>query len=187
MMERPVVRAGRKPMAALSEFSDITRHHERLAPYTYLKLGGPAEMLVQPRSVAELAAVVRRCFEERLPLRVLGCGCNTLIRDEGVTGVVLRLTEPAFTQVAVDGTTVKAGTGAPVSALISQAARHGLSGPETLVGIPGTVGGALRVNAGDRSGDIGQFVRSVEVMDAQGEMQVRERDDLRLADHGSNL
>src|SRR5437588_12968745 len=100
-------------MAALSEFADITRLNERLAPYTYLKLGGPAEMLVQPRSVAELAAVVRRCFEERIPLRVLGNGCNTLVRDEGVSGVVLRLTEPAFTQVTASGKTGPAGTGAP--------------------------------------------------------------------------
>jgi UDP-N-acetylmuramate dehydrogenase len=174
-------------MAGLSEFADITRSNERLAPYTYLKLGGPAEMLVQPRSVAELSAVVRRCFEERLPLRVLGNGCNTLIRDEGVSGVVLRLTEPAFTQVSVEGKTVTAGTGAPVSALISQAARHGLTGPETLVGIPGTVGGALRVNAGDRSGDIGQFVRRAEVMDSRGQTHVRERDEMRFSEHGSNL
>src|SRR5437588_162088 len=165
-------------MAALSEFADITRLNERLAPYTYLKLGGPAEMLVQPRSVAELSAVVRRCFEERLPLRVLGNGCNTLIRDEGVSGVVLRLTEPAFTQVSVDGKTVTAGTGSSVSSLISQAARHGLAGPETLVGIPGTVGGALRVNAGDRGGDIGQFVRRAEVMDSRGQTHVRERDEM---------
>src|SRR5438034_10072547 len=104
-------------MAGLSEFADITRPNERLAPYTYLKLGGPAEMLVQPRSVAELSAVVRRCFEERVPLRVMGNGCNTLIGDEGVNGVVLRLTEPALTQVTVDakGKTVTPGTGAPVS------------------------------------------------------------------------
>ena len=81
------------------------------------------------------------------------------MRDEGVRGVVLRLSEPAFTEIKVEGKRVHAGTGAAVSALISQAARHGLAGLETLVGIPGTVGGALRTNAGDRSGDIGQYVR----------------------------
>src|SRR5207248_11106959 len=138
------------------------------------------EFLVQPRSRAELSAVVRGCFENRLPLRVLGGGCNVLVRDEGVKGVVLRLSEPAFTQVSVEGNTVRAGTGAAVSALISQAARHGLAGLETLVGIPGTVGGALRCNAGDRAGDISQFVRQVEVFDSRGEAQVRERDELRF-------
>jgi UDP-N-acetylmuramate dehydrogenase len=173
--------------AGLAGFEDIVKHDEPLAPYTYLKLGGPAEWLIQPRSREELSAVVRRCFQEGVPLRVLGSGCNILVRDEGVRGAVLRLHEPAFTQVAVEDNRVRAGTGAAVSALISQAARHGLAGLETLVGIPGSVGGALRCNAGDRAGDIGQFVRLVEVLDSKGDVQVRERDELRFEYHWSNL
>jgi UDP-N-acetylmuramate dehydrogenase len=171
----------------LSDFAEIVRYDEPLAPYTFLKLGGPAEMLVQPRSREELSAVVRRCFQERIPLRVLGTGCNVLVRDEGIKGVVLRLNEPAFTQVTVNDRRVRSGTGASLSALISQAARHELAGLEALVGIPGTVGGALRCNAGDRSGEIGQFVHQVEVLDGRGEVQVRERDELRFAYHWSNL
>jgi UDP-N-acetylmuramate dehydrogenase len=174
-------------MPALDDFADIVKPGEPLAPYMHLRLGGPAEFLVQPRSRQELSAVVRRCFEQRLPLRVLGGGCNLLVRDEGVKGVVLRLSEPAFTQVTAQGNDVAGGTGAAVSALISQAARHGLAGLETLVGIPGTVGGALRCNAGDRAGDISQFVRQVEVLDSKGEVQVRERDELRFGYHWSNL
>jgi UDP-N-acetylmuramate dehydrogenase len=174
-------------MHALDDFAEIVKPNEPLAPYMHLRLGGPAEFLVQPRSREELSAVVRRCFEQRLPLRVLGGGCNVLVRDEGVKGVVLRLSEPAFTQVTVEGNHVRGGTGAAVSALISQAARHGLGGLETLVGIPGTVGGALRCNAGDRAGDISQFVRQVEVFDSAGEAQVRERDELRFGYHSSNL
>jgi UDP-N-acetylmuramate dehydrogenase len=174
-------------MAVLDEFADVIKRHEPLAPYTYLKLGGPAEMLVQPRSRDELSRVVQRCFQEGTPLRVLGSGCNLLVRDEGVAGAVLRLNEPAFTQITVEGRRVRAGTGAPVSALISQAARHGLAGLETLVGIPGSVGGALRTNAGDRTGDIGQFVRQVEVLDSRGVTQVRDRDELSFTDHASNL
>jgi UDP-N-acetylmuramate dehydrogenase len=171
----------------LEDFADIVKAEEPLAPFTHLKLGGPAEVLVQPRSREELAAVVRRCAERRLPLRVLGGGCNLLVRDEGVRGVVLRLSEPAFSQVAVEGRRVRAGAGATVSALISQSARQGLAGLETLVGTPGTVGGALRHNAGDRSGEIGQYVRRVEVLEADGRAQVRERDELRFAYHWSNL
>jgi len=174
-------------MHPLADFADIVKPNERLAPYMHLRLGGPAEFLVQPRSRQELSAVVRRCFEQRLPLRVLGGGCNVLVRDEGIKGVVLRLSEPAFTQVTAQGDGVTGGTGAAVSALISQAARHGLAGLETLVGIPGTVGGALRCNAGDRAGDISQFVRQVEVLDSKGEVQVRERDELRFGYHWSNL
>ncbi len=174
-------------MARLEELNDIIKREEPLAPYTHLRLGGPAEMLVQPRSLEELAKVVRLCAGQGVPMRVLGSGCNMLVRDEGVRGAVLRLSEPAFTSITVEGGRVKAGTGASVSALISAAARHGLAGLETLVGIPGTVGGAIRTNAGDRAGDIGQFVRRVEVMDGHGAVQVRDRDELRFGDHASNL
>src|SRR5579883_3295567 len=111
-------------MVALADFEEIVKREEPLAPYTHLKLGGPAEVLVQPRTRDDLSAVVRRCSAERVPFRVLGSGCNLLIRDEGVRGVVLRLSEPAFTSVRVDGRSVHAGTGAAVSALISAATRH---------------------------------------------------------------
>lgn len=174
-------------MAGLDEFADIVKQNEPLAPYLYLKLGGPAEMLVQPRSREELSRFVRRCYQEGIPLRVLGSGCNLLVRDEGVRGAVLRLSEPAFTHIRVEGNRVQAGTGAAVSTLISQASRHGLAGFETLVGIPGSVGGALRCNAGDRYGDIGQFVRQVEVLDSGGNVQTRERDELRFGERASNL
>src|ERR1700678_3173606 len=96
----------RTRMAGWEEFDAITRYEEPLAPYTYLKLGGPAEKLVQPRTPEELAAVLRRCFAEGIPMRLLGNGCNTLVGDEGVRGVVLRLTEPAFTAVTVSGQNV---------------------------------------------------------------------------------
>jgi UDP-N-acetylmuramate dehydrogenase len=174
-------------MAALDEFAEIICRNEPLAPHTNLRLGGPAEMLIQPRSREELSAVVRRCYQDKIPLRVMGGACNVLVRDEGVRGAVVRLVDPAFTQVEVAGKRVKAGAGAAVSALISHAARHGLAGLETLVGIPGSVGGALRCNAGDRSGDIGQYVRQVEVLDSNGNVQVRDRDELRFAYHSSNL
>jgi len=174
-------------MPPLADFAEIVKANEPLAPYTYLKLGGPAEMLVQPRSVDELAAVVRRCSDERVPLHLLGGGCNVLVRDEGVRGAVVRLTASAFTDVAVEGRRVRAGAGAVLSVLISQACRHGLAGLETLIGIPGTVGGALCVNAGDRLGNIGQHVRKVEVLEGRGSLQVRERDELSLASRWSNF
>ena len=171
----------------LEGFAEIVKRDEPLAPFTYLKVGGPAELLVQPRAREELVGVVQQCFQKRIPLRVLGGGCNILVRDEGVRGVVLRLSEQAFTQITVEGKRVRAGTGTALSAFISEAARNGLAGLESLVGIPGTVGGALRSNAGDRSGEIGQYVRSVEVLDDRGQVQVRERDELRFAYRWSNL
>ena len=77
-------------MPPLDAFTEIIKPNERLAPYTYLRLGGPAEKLAQPRSREELSALVQCCFQERIPLRVLGSGCSVLVRDEGVPGLVLR-------------------------------------------------------------------------------------------------
>lgn len=174
-------------MHPLDQFAEITKANEPLAPYTYLKVGGPAERLVQPRSREELAAVVKACFAHNVPMRVLGGGGNLLVRDEGVRGAVVRLSEPAFTHISVEGRRVRSGTGAPLSGLISEAARHALGGLESLVGIHGTVGGALRCNAGDRAGEIGRFVHEVEVLDANGATQIRDRDELRFASGWSNL
>jgi UDP-N-acetylmuramate dehydrogenase len=174
-------------MQGLKDFPDILQAQQPLAPFTRLRLGGPAEYLVQPRNPEELAAVVRHCTRESLPLRVLGGGCNILVRDEGVKGVVARLSEPAFTQVTVEDRVVRAGAGAPLSGLISQAARHALAGLELLIGIPGTVGGAIRCNAGDRTGEIGQYVRRVEVLDSAGEIQARDATELRFAYRWSNI
>lgn len=174
-------------MAGLDAFADITKRNEPLAPYTYFKLGGPAEALIQPRTREQLAAVVKHCQAERVPLHILGGGGNVLIRDEGLRGVVLRLNEAPFTSIEVSDRQVRAGCGASLSAVISEATRHGLAGLETLVGIPGSVGGALRRNAGDRANEIGQHVRLVEVMDERGHIDVRERAELSFAPGASNL
>jgi UDP-N-acetylmuramate dehydrogenase len=171
----------------LADFAEFVKFGESLAPYSYFKIGGSAEALAQPRTLDELSALVKRCFQHKFPLHILGGGTNVLIRDEGVSGVVLRLTAPAFTQVTVEGRRVRAGAGASLSALISQAARHSLAGLETLVGTLGSVGGALRHNVGDRTAEIGPYVRQAEVLDTAGNRHVRERDELRFAHRWSNL
>jgi UDP-N-acetylmuramate dehydrogenase len=110
-----------------------------------------------------------------------------LVHDEGVKGIVLRLGGTAFTTIALEGRRIKAGCGATLSAVIARAAHAGLTGLEPLVGLPGTIGGALLLNAGDRTSDIGQFVRRVEVLDNQATVQTREHDDLRFTSTGAIL
>jgi UDP-N-acetylmuramate dehydrogenase len=166
----------------LEPFADFLKPDEPLAPYTYLRLGGPAEVLAQPRSREELAALVRACSSKGIPLRILGGGCNVLVRDEGVRGVVLRLCEPAFTDITVEGRRMRAGSGASLASAISHAARHGLAGLETLVGIPGTVGGALCHHAGDRVAELSQYVVRIEVLDNDGQFRSRQREELGLGD-----
>jgi UDP-N-acetylmuramate dehydrogenase len=169
------------------EFHDITRRDVPLAPYTWLKVGGPAQYFVEPRSVDELAQVVRAAYQAGIPFRVLGGGSNVLIPDAGVSGITLRLTQEAFARVAVESPIVRAGAGALLSHAMSESVAAGLAGLETLVGIPGTVGGALRGNAGTRHGEVGQFVKSVTVLTAAGDVCVRTEDELTFAYRSSSI
>ena len=175
-------------MSSLQEkFPDITQADQPLAPLTWLKGGGLAQFVVEPRSVEELQEVVTFCHENETSVRVLGGGSNLLVKDEGVSGVVLRLTHEAFAQVSVDGTTVRAGSGALLSNAISESVKAGLEGLDVLVGVPGTIGGALQGNAGGRSGDIGQFVSNVTVITVKGEKFVRAEDELSFAYRSSSI
>jgi UDP-N-acetylmuramate dehydrogenase len=171
----------------LKQFADICKTNAPLAPFTQLKLGGPADLLVQPRTLEELIAVVQRCFEKQLRFRILGHGGNVLVHDEGVRGIVLRFSAPVFTQISAHGRRLKAGCGATIASVIAHATRNGLAGLETLVGLSGTIGGALLLNAGDRTSDIGQFLRRVEVLDSHAMVQTREHDDLRFTSTGAML
>jgi UDP-N-acetylmuramate dehydrogenase len=174
-------------LADLKDFAGIIQANASLAPYTQLKIGGPAEVLVQHNALDELIAFIKVCFAKQIRFRILGSGGNILAHDEGVKGIVLRLASPTFTRISLEGRRLKAGCGATLSAVIAHAARAGLTGLEPLVGLPGTIGGALLLNAGDRSSDIGQFVRRVEVLDNHAVVQMREHDELRFTSTGAIL
>jgi len=166
---------------------DFVKLDAPLAPLVWFRLGGHAAYFAKPRTIDELVTVLVRARDAGLPLKILGGGSNILVRDDGVNALVIHLESPHFSDVAVEDNVIKAGTAVPLTALISRTARAGLAGLEILTGIPGTVGGALRGNAGSRQGAIGQFVRRATVLDAANEVQVRERDDLSFADRESNL
>ena len=174
-------------MRSFKDFAEITQRDELLSQHTWLKVGGPAQFLVRPRTREELVGVVAACHHEQIPVHVLGSGSNLLVRDEGVSGVVLHLNAPAHGTVQVDGHRLRAGAGALLSHAISESVKAGLGGLDVLVGIPGTVGGALHGNAGGKSGDIGQFVRSVEVLTASGEQRTRHGEELSFSYRESSL
>src|SRR5262245_24808099 len=163
-----------------SGFEHITRENEPLAPCTWLRLGGAAQYFAEPTTVEELTALVRRCHEAELPVRVLGGGSNLLVRDEGVRGLVLSLGAAVFGRIQVAGRKLTAGGGAKLGHVISTAVREGLAGLEMLVGIPGTVGGALHTNSGTHSGDIGQSTASATVMTRQGQIVTRQKSEWRF-------
>jgi UDP-N-acetylmuramate dehydrogenase len=169
------------------EFSQVVRRGEVLAPHTWFQLGGPAEFFAEPTSIDQLQSLVRRCREESIGIRLLGGGSNVLVRDEGVPGVVLRLAAACFCEIHAQKETVTAGGGAKLGQVISTAVREGLAGLEPLVGIPGTIGGALHGNAGSRGGDIGQWTSRATVMTQSGDLVQRRREDMTFAYRESSL
>jgi UDP-N-acetylmuramate dehydrogenase len=176
-------------MPFITGFENFVRTNEPLAPLTWFKLGGNAEYLAEPNSVDELRALVVRAREEEVPVRMLGGGSNVLVRNHTVPGVVVRLTSPVFSEMQIDKsrTKVTVGGGAKLGHVISVTVREGLAGLETLVGIPGTIGGALHGNAGSRGGDIGQWTSKATLMTSAGEIFERSRAELVFAYRESSL
>jgi UDP-N-acetylmuramate dehydrogenase len=151
---------------ALLRERGILFHAERpLAPFTTMKVGGPAEFFVEPRDPEELAAVFVAARELDVPLRYLGSGANLLVRDAGVRGAVVHLKHFGRR----DGLHVEAGYN--LAKLCKETAAEGLSGLEVLAGIPATVGGAIRMNAGGKHGDIASAVRYVDVLTPAGALR----------------
>ncbi len=174
-------------MTAFRGFEHVVREQQPLAPYTWFRLGGNAQYFAEPTSVDELQRLVRYCVEHDLPVRLLGGGSRILVPDSGVAGLVIQLSAPVFGEVRVDGQTLVAGGGAKLGQLVSTSVREGLAGLESLVGIPGTVAGALRGNAAASGSSIGQWTSAATVMTRQGEILVRQRDQLRFSYGESSL
>jgi len=174
-------------MHRLAGFEKIVRQDEPLAMHTWFQLGGLAEFLAEPHDLEELAALVQRCREQELPLRVLGRGSNILVRDEGVRGVVVQLTAGVFRQIQVQGEQITVGGGARLGRVVTTAVHEGLAGLEPLVAIPGSVGGALRTNAGAVGTDIGQWTVAATVMTETGEFVQRCKDELIFGYRRSSL
>jgi UDP-N-acetylmuramate dehydrogenase len=174
-------------MGIFAGYEHIVRENEPIANYTWFRLGGPAQYFAEPTSTDELVGLVQRCRDQNLPVRILGGGSNILLPDQGVAGLVIHLAAPTFSEIKVAGRTVTAGGGAKLGHVISTAVREGLAGLELLVGIPGSVGGALRLNAGANGGDIGQRTRRATVMTRAGDIVIHQRQDLRFAYRQSSL
>jgi len=174
-------------MASFTGFEKIVRRDEPLAMHTWFQLGGPAEYFAEPNDADELIALIKRAHQEEVSVRLLGRGSNVLVRDEGVPGLVVRMVAPAFGKIEVEGQSIVAGGGTPLGRIITTAVHRGLAGMEALVGIPGTLGGALHGNAGTYSGDVGQWARRATVITLVGEVAQRYRDDLEFGYRQSSL
>lgn len=168
MTESPSIAAD---LAGLVSSVTVIRRNEWMARHTTLRVGGPADVYVEPASEEDLAAVLKHCSEQGIRFFILGRGSNLIVRDGGFRGVVICLLQPAFSRIEIDGTRLRCGAGAKQKNVAVAARRAGLSGLEFLEGIPGSIGGALRMNAGAMGGETFNAVESVRIMDFNGNLR----------------
>jgi len=145
---------------------------ESLAPWTSLRVGGPAELLVRPRTAEALVSVLSRARAEGFPVHVLGGGANTLVGDLGIRGITLKLPADLFAEkvqpLASGGGLVTLGAGAAIVRLVNVMRARGWVGAEFLAGIPGTIGGAVAMNAGTKQGECERVLDAVELATPDG-------------------
>ncbi|HEX3718254.1 MAG TPA: UDP-N-acetylmuramate dehydrogenase [Verrucomicrobiae bacterium] len=151
----------------------LVRLNEPLSKRTTLRVGGCADVYVEPSSEEELAEAIKSCGEEGIPFMALGRGSNLLVRDGGFRGMVICLAHPAFSAIAAAGAELRCGAGARLKTVAAKARELNIGGLEFLDGIPGSVGGALRMNAGAMGCATFEMVTQVRFMDRSGAVEER--------------
>jgi UDP-N-acetylmuramate dehydrogenase len=169
---------------AAAAFGDAARLDEPMRDHTRYRIGGPADVFVRASSVELLRTAVEFARRYDAPLFVIGHGSNLLVPDEGLRGLVARV---EVRTLRVEGTALIAGAGLPLPQAAGAAHEHALTGLEFAVGIPGTVGGALVMNAGCRGSEIGPLVEGAEVVEGDGTLRTLERGECRFGYRSSNL
>lgn len=151
--------------------------HVPMAQYTTFRVGGPADILVSPNSQEEVCTLLVAIQAEQVPCTILGNGSNVLVLDKGIRGVVLKLGN-ALNGLVIEGTRIRVEAGVLLSRLATAAADAGLTGLEFASGIPGSLGGAILMNAGAYGGEIGNLVRTVTVVDPNGQVRNLDREQM---------
>lgn len=142
---------------------------EPMTKHTSFHIGGPAELMAQPQSEAELQSLLLKAAEAAVPVTLVGNGSNLLVRDKGIRGLVIKLGS-MLRDIKVSDNVLTFGSGVSLAQASKKAAELGLSGMEFAVGIPGSIGGAVYMNAGAYDGEMSKVVKSVRVMNAAGEV-----------------
>jgi UDP-N-acetylmuramate dehydrogenase len=166
-----------QPFAA--EYADRVKHDEPMSRHTSWHVGGPADFFFGPRDAADLAAFVRQ-LPEGMPLLWIGLGSNLLVRDGGVRGAVIATHGALGDLERVSSTRIRAGAGVPCARIARQCVKWGLGPAEFFAGIPGTLGGALAMNAGAFGGETWKHVVEVDVLDRQGGRNTRTPSDYQV-------
>jgi len=163
----------------LDEPDGAVKLYEAMRRHTTMKVGGPAQFWIEPTTEAGLARIVKHCTDTGLPLRIVGRGSNLLVRDGGIPGLVMCPVRGEFSSIDAEGDTIRAGAGVKFKALAAAAQSAGLGGFEWMEGIPGNVGGSLRMNAGAMGTETFDQVVSVRMVDADGNIIEKTVDEIR--------
>jgi UDP-N-acetylmuramate dehydrogenase len=174
-------------MNIFSGLEKIVETNYPLAKDTWYGLGGPADYFIRPETVEQLKKAVKRCNENNIPIYVLGFGSNLLISDDGLRAAVIKLDAEKFAQTQFDGEQLTAWAGAKLSELVLTCVKKGLSGIEALTGIPGSIGGAVKMNAGGNFGDIGAAIETVTLMDSNGNVFEKSKPELMFDYRSTNI
>lgn len=158
--------------------------NEPMASHTTFKIGGPADYFVMPETIEELAAVLKLCKEENMPYFILGNGSNLLVGDKGFRGVVIQLYKN-FDGICLEGTKITAKAGAMLIRVAKEAGKAGLTGLEFASGIPGTIGGAMIMNAGAYGGEMKDVVTAVTVLTKEGDIKTLSGEEMNFRYRGS--
>ena len=152
---------------------------EPMKKHTTFRIGGPAEYLILPQTIEEIADVIKLCRQEEIPWFIVGNGSNLLVADEGVRGVVIQLLRN-FNQIQVEGCQIRMQAGAQNAAVAKRALDASLTGFEFAAGIPGTIGGAVVMNAGAYGGEMKDILKEVTVLDPNGMIRTIPAEELEL-------
>lgn len=159
--------------------SDNVKMQEPMSKHTTFRIGGPADFYLCPHSTKEVQQTVQICKEENLPYFILGNGSNLLVSDKGYRGVIIQLWKN-FSDISVKDCCITAKAGALLSKVAAEALEEGLTGMEFASGIPGTIGGAVFMNAGAYGGEMKDIIKEVKVLDDQGEVRVLSNEEMKL-------
>lgn len=153
-----------------------TKFSESMKKHTTFKIGGECDIMCEPQSVDEIRAVVDFAKTEKIPYFVMGNGSNLLVSDKGIRGIVIKISD-TFSDVNIDGNVIYAECGVLLTRLAKMAQKEGLSGMENISGIPGTLGGAIYMNAGAYGSEIADIIKEVTYLE-DGEIKTANKDGL---------
>jgi UDP-N-acetylmuramate dehydrogenase len=161
------------------------RIDEPMKYHTSFKVGGPADILITPRNFQQVIDVIKFCKKNNVPFYIMGNGSNLLVKDGGIRGIIIKLIK--LNHIIVEGNKIISESGASLKEISAAALNSSLTGIEFACGIPGSVGGAVTMNAGAYNGEISHIIESAKVVDNFGEVRVLDRDELKLGYRMSSI